>query len=65
VSDKITIDRAVFLNLIAAAEMARAWMAHYAPSDNWANNVRVALNHALPEAVAEKPTEHETKNHNR
>jgi hypothetical protein len=59
-SDRVEISRETFLNLVAAAEMARAWMAHRAPCDNWANNTRRALHNALSAAVAEKPPRHLT-----
>lgn len=51
-SDTITIERKTFLDLCAAAEGARAWMAHNAPCTDWANRVRANLHNAIAAAVA-------------
>lgn len=49
--DCIIVERKVFLDLIAAAEGARAWMAHNCPAKQWENGVRQRLNEAILEAV--------------
>lgn len=53
-SNQMEVDRKVFLDLCAAAESARAWMAHNAPANSWANGVRENLNNALQAAIQEK-----------
>lgn len=54
-NNKAIISRKTFLDLCAAAEGARSWMATQAPGTDWANRVRADLHNAISAAVTEQP----------